>query len=311
MSVIYLNCLSGFTKVLVTGGYDGESFVRTTEVIDLENPEADCKPLQDFPKYINFASGALWRMNQPVVCGSFEMSNECYILENGLWNVGPAMQFGRFGHVMLTKANVPDEVIVSGGLSPDGDLNSQEILSRDGWKQFVALPEPMTFHCLVQINETTFAALGGVNSQGNSNKTWFLDVESGVWTEGAQFPLGRRGMSCITVQNKNGGLSLLAIGGIEYENVVASVLVLDLDDTAKGWYAGPQLPLPLFSSEVVADLDGGAVLIGGYTGNEVVNSIFKLNDVESGWVKLSQELSHKRTSPVAISVPSTLVDCNQ
>lgn len=299
----------GFTKVLVTGGFNGTSYLRETEVIDLANPDSTCKPIQDFPIDINFASGALWRMNQPVVCGSYEKSNECYVLENGSWNPGPPMEFGRYGHVMLASANNPEEAIVSGGFGLNGDLDSQEILTKNGWKKFVALPEPMMFHCMVQITDTTYGIVGGMDSHGNRNKAWTLNVETGSWFEGHPFPVGRRGMSCATMTNSRGGQSILAIGGIEYEGVTSSVLVIDLDTVLEGWYAGPSLPQPVFSAEVVYDQDGGIVLLGGFTGVEVLNTVYKLSNLDSEWVKMDRELKHKRTSPVAISVPNTLVDC--
>ena len=80
--------LTEFTKVLVITGVGPESnftLGKQAEIIDLENANAKCVQLPDFPGEFFSSVGGLLN-NRPVICGGFDhktgMSDQCFELND-------------------------------------------------------------------------------------------------------------------------------------------------------------------------------------------------------------------------------------
>ena len=74
----------GLTKILVaTGKRHSWDYSFQIEIIDLEEKEASCKTLQDFPKGLDGAVGGLVD-NIPIICGGVDSNEDdsldCYSL---------------------------------------------------------------------------------------------------------------------------------------------------------------------------------------------------------------------------------------
>ena len=86
---------SGFTKILVVGGYT--TSVQTfpdVEIIDMASSEANCSKFESFPYNVSGAVSGLDFNNRPFICGG-KYLKECYNYENGNWNQGISMNEGR------------------------------------------------------------------------------------------------------------------------------------------------------------------------------------------------------------------------
>ena len=54
---------------------------------------------------------------------------------------------------------------------------------------------------------------------------------------------------------------------------------------------------------------GGVILLGGFDGKERLDTIYRLPNAKSEWVKLSQKLTVKRSGFVAILIPEEFANC--
>ncbi len=55
---------------------------------------------------------------------------------------------------------------------------------------------------------------------------------------------------------------------------------------------------------------GGVILIGGYSGSEDLDTIYRLAHAEAQWEKMPQKLKIKRRDFVAFSIPEVFASCN-
>jgi hypothetical protein len=54
---------------------------------------------------------------------------------------------------------------------------------------------------------------------------------------------------------------------------------------------------------------GGVLLIGGFTGSEYLDTIYRLAHAEAKWEKMPQKLQIKRGQFVAFLIPDELANC--
>ena len=79
----------GYGRVLVGLG-DGVGLVKLSkfEVVDLRSAFSDCSSIPDFPFPTEGAVGGLGPQDQPVICGGFTLTENCFVFRDGEWRPG-------------------------------------------------------------------------------------------------------------------------------------------------------------------------------------------------------------------------------
>jgi len=159
--------------------------------------------------------------------GDWDSVPFCYTLEDGKWKVQPSMKTRRY----WAAASVTGQgLIVSGGHSGSGYLNSTEIFTDGQWTDGPDLPVTMADHCQVTSSKDGVIVAGKLSflsfqvyklAGGN-----FTKVVEKDWMD-------RYGPTCEMI-----GKKLVVIGG---DNFRKSVDVLDLNSLK--WSKGPDLPV--------------------------------------------------------------------
>ena len=73
----------------------------------------------------------------------------------------------------------------------DNKLSSTEFIPKQSTSE-PRLPEPVAYHALVSLNETTSMLIGGnTNSDSTSSKTHYFDHQSQSWKDGPSLMKGR------------------------------------------------------------------------------------------------------------------------
>ena len=167
-------CSKGLSKLLICGGnYPG--IVDTCEVINLASSASTCKNLPNFPATVFIAIGGTGFKGNPIVCGGRQNdvpSNKCYSLENNEWVYSPSMNSVRVSAAATQLQN--GQLLVTGSVN----LKSAEMLTEEGWESNIpSLPVTIFAHCMVTVNSTTVMAIGGVQNNQYSGKTFYFTLE--------------------------------------------------------------------------------------------------------------------------------------
>jgi hypothetical protein len=304
----------GFTKLLICGGY--YPYIDTCEVINLSSSASTCKNPPNFPAKVVDAIGGLGFKGKPILCGGYQNgshSNKCYSLENNDWVSSASMNSVR---VEAAAAQLKDgKLLVTGG--QDGsfsDLNSAEMLTEEGWKTNIpSLPVTIRYHCMVTVNSTTVMAIGGVQNNQYSGKTFYFTLGEESWTEGPELKNERYFHSCgrIRRNEESQEMSIIVAGG--YYSGSSSVEILD--EGSNEWQTGPELPFEIIYSQMVETQNGGVVLIGGESLADCFCSLDSLYQLPHGgqdavWIKMEQNMQIGRYEHTAFLVPDNIVDCS-
>ena len=110
---------------------------------------------------------------------------------------------------------------------------------------------------------------------------------------------------------------IVAGGSIEGSPGTKSVEIFDFkayEETKKGWYDGPDLPMAITLSQLISDgLQGGCLLVGGRVLKESIawrsNSIFHISSELKEWKQLKRELSTGRESHIVMLIPDKFLNC--
>jgi hypothetical protein len=304
----------GFTKLLICGGY--YPYIDTCEVINLSSSASTCKNPPNFPAKVVDAIGGLGFKGKPILCGGYQNgshSNKCYSLENNDWVSSASMNSVR---VEAAAAQLKDgKLLVTGG--QDGsfsDLNSAEMLTEEGWKTNIpSLPVTIRYHCMVTINSTTVMAIGGVQNNQYSGKTFYFTLGEESWTEGPELKNERYFHRCgkIRRNKESQEMSIIVAGG--YYSGSSSVEILD--EGSNEWQTGPELPFEIIYSQMVETQNGGVVLIGGESLADCFCSLDSLYQLPHGgqdavWIKMEQNMQIGRYEHTAFLIPDNIVDCS-
>ncbi len=82
-------------------------------------------------------------------------------------------------------------------------------------------------------------------------------------------------------------------------------------DANQKWYTGPTLQKPISYAAMVKHPDGGIVLIGGQSGNVLLNTIYYLQNAYSEWKETTQKLLTFRRFHTALLVPRSMSTCQE
>ena len=217
---------------MITTGYSWEtdSNVDDTEIIDIFDPEKTCTA-PDFPNVASGAIGGLVNGDVPMICDA----KECYkltsqgfdfITTTSFWaSAGVAIQ----DKLLLTDHSYSEFITLTGEKTPGPPM-----------------PDPgVRYQCMVKIDERTIMMIGGFDNPTaqTTNKTYFLNVETGAWSRGPDMLVGRAFMGC-DIHEYEGKRYVLTIGGLWYDGTasvlpyIQAVESLELDSINPQWKLG-------------------------------------------------------------------------
>jgi hypothetical protein len=302
------------TKLLVGLGGTDEGGINTLEIIDLESAKT-CKNLPEFPELPGLGLkvfGGLGFQNMPLICTDLG----CISLVRNKWtyssNASPGYNVYD-GAVSLSPYPTKSyKLFLTGGYTT-------EVLTEHGWKELPQkIPVTISDHCAALVNSITVMVIGGKHHDKYSNKTFFFNTENEIWTEGPQLKQFRNDHSCGTIRKNSQSqeFSVIVAGGAErwHSEILSSVEILD--PGSKEWRKGPNLPFGIKNAQMVADQNGGVVLVGGRKGTfpyeKYLDTLFQLphGGEDTEWFEMEQKLETGRGSHVAFLVPDSLVDCS-
>jgi len=299
----------GLTQLLICGGKNPST--DTCEVINLASSASTCKNPPNFPATVYTAIRGLGFKGNPIICGGDQngaLSNKCYSLENNKWVSSASMNSVR---VYAAAAQLQDgKLLVSGGRDGSASLKSAEMLTEEGWESSIpSLPVTIHRHCMVTVNSTTVMVIGGYQNGPFSGKTFYFTFGEESWTEGPKLKIKRYVHSCgkIRRNKESQEMSIIVAGGSDGSSRLSSVEILD--EGSYEWQTGPELPFGIADSQMVADQNGGVVLIGGLLN---LGTLYQLphGGQDAGWTKMEQKMKTGRNWHTAFLVPDNTVDCS-
>ncbi len=251
----------------------------------------------------------------PILCGGFQngvRSNKCYSLENNKWVFSACMNSVRADAAV---AQLQDgKILVTGGYDASDYLNSSEMLTEEGWESNIpSLPVTILDHCIVTVNSTTVMAIGGIQNDQVSGKTFFFTFGEESWTEGPELKKKRLYHNCgkIRRNKESQEVSIIVAGGHDGFSTLSSVEILD--EGSNKWQTGPELPFGIRLSQIVEDQNGGVVLIGGESSSGgYLDTLYQLphGGQDAVWTKMEQKMKTVRSRHTAFMVPDNIVDCS-
>jgi len=189
-----------------------------------------------------------------------------------------------------------------------------EILTKDGWEQFLpSLPVSSSENCMVLLNSTTVILIGGSqDGHSYSRDTYLFNTASNnqEWVKGPRLQQNHEGHSCgrIRKDSSSNQFSVIVVGGY-----FASGFVEVLDEGATKWRYGPSPVYGNHYGALVEDSAGGVILVGGRTDyTAYLDTLYRLSHAGEGneWIKLPQKLKDPRSFHTAFLVPDDVVSCS-
>ena len=170
---------------MVTTGWNGAN-IANTEVVDLSN---NCTvPLPNYPIPLSTTTGQFFQ-DKAIICGGYKFSG-CYGLSKG------ATSFQSISSMKEARSNAKS-IVTQGHMWVTGGRNGNLLSSTEYIKESTTigpdLPEPMSSHAIITINETTLMLIGGYSEHNSkSPKTYYFNQLSQTWKEGPSLITGRR-----------------------------------------------------------------------------------------------------------------------
>ena len=284
-----------------------------TTLLDLKNPDFECKEPPKFP-YKYYTGGFAFIDGSPMYCGGLAgdpyISKQCYMLQSRNWiKTGVEMDIAAYsvgrGNVVIN-----NKLLISGG---DGEYSigrktSNELISTTGKIDLPDLPQKLRSHCNVLLNNTHLLTTGGTKGRDcDSKKTFILNLETKIWTDGPEMLENRCQHSCPKVKVGDDQEFVLIYGGDQGPNGAVSSEYLNVLDIGSGWKKGPDLAKKLeLNAEIISPDMKEIYSLGGY---EKANSdIHKWSCTGSSidsckWELLDRKLPHGDWQPLAIQIP--------
>ena len=222
---------------MVLGGYPWTAS-KEIEILDSENQGRSCSASVNFPVEVAYASGGGFKDTGIVQCGGRKSSyasatEKCYYLAQDA-------TFHEATYSLQTKRSFASSValpngtfVITGGRDQNGNnLKTIEIIDTVNGDVSVpqqTLPEPISRHCSILVNESVILIIGGY-SGSYSRKTVFFDLQSLKSTPGPEMRIARAYFGCATMTSK-----VIVAGG--YPPTETSE-ILDLKSNNPSWQPG-------------------------------------------------------------------------
>jgi len=176
----------------------------------------------------------------------------------------------------MSMTRMSDSAIYAiGGENEEGMLKSIEKLSNSGWEKVFDLPVSVSHHCSVAFDDKTILIIGGrEDNLPYSRKTFYFtpEAETLKLAPGSTLIQGRKFHSCVGTKSGD----IIVAGGRDDRSELSTVEILHRR-TFK-WKQGAQLPLAISYGAMVADPEGGAILVGGQSGGRVLDTLYRLRN---------------------------------
>jgi hypothetical protein len=218
----------------------------------------------------------------------------------------------------LTSVVVEHDVLALGGHDGSNYLASCEIYTAStpgkgrftSWTLLPAMATTRAFHGSGAIRRKVFA-FGGQGSKSGPPGAYgaggparsasviasleMLDLEGGLWVEGAALPTART-----MVAGVSNGQRLFCFGGREGKFDEGAVLASALahDPRTRAWEHLPDLPAACYGAAAVA-IDSCIYLFGGKTETVPLATVSVYDEVKGGW-RPSPPMTHERAFPCAV-----------
>ena len=221
---------------MVVGGYPwAES--KEVEIFNTEDQGQSCTANVQFPVGVDGAIGGAFSDDAPVICGGgnshLKATNQCFIQKND-GRFSEAKFALRAKRAWASSVSLPNgTLVVLGGYGQNGILSTMEIIDTINGEVRVpeqTLPQPISGHCSVLLNESFAFIIGGYNGS-ESRKTVFLDLQSLETTDGPEMNMTRSSFGCAISKNK-----VIVAGG--YNPSTKTTEYLDLLLTSPSWQPG-------------------------------------------------------------------------
>ena len=208
-------------------------------------------------------------------------------------------------------------LLVTGGRFPPPNVTEYVFPGEDS---VIGMPIPYSrySHCLVQLDFTTYMAIGGrVEDDSVTSTTTTFDVTSEVSVLGPELTSRRTNTHC----------GVLAAGADKVVIVAGGEEIYDVTDRIESWTIGSSIGnFTVLDSMLPYAIGGGAtavtpeqssmIIVGGYyfEGNYYMyeNSLTRISCSSASICqanKLESKLTIPRSSSVAMLVPDSLVNC--
>ena len=215
---------------------------REIEILDSEKQGRSCSASVNFPVGVSDATGGVFKDTGIVQCGgrksddASSATEKCYYLaQDGTFHEATfSLQTKRFSASSVALPN--GTIVVIGGADQyDNRLKTIEIIDTVNGDVSVlqqTLPEPISDHCSILVNQSVFI-IGGYNVS-HSNKTFIMDLQTLKITPGPEMEMARSYFGCATMNSR-----VIVAGGwtSDYISVKTSEY-LDLKSNNPSWQRG-------------------------------------------------------------------------
>jgi DNA-binding CsgD family transcriptional regulator/N-acetylneuraminic acid mutarotase len=148
------------------------------------------------------------------------------------------------------------------------------------WRTRAQMPTPRTDLAVV-VHDTRIYAIGGVSSEGVTDKVEIYDPQGDAWVTGAPKPTPAGFVLAVAVDDK-----IYVPGGFDAGRVPQNVLEI-YDPAGDIWAQAAPMPKAL-GAYGLATLDGAVYLFGGRAGpEEYVASVYRYDPAADRWEELS------------------------
>ncbi len=198
-----------------------------------------------------------------------------------------------------------DEIFFLGGENnSSGLLSTAEKLKQNGF-ELIQMEKKFSQHCATPVDSTRILIIGGINEDEHySPKTFIYNTLSNVFMDGSTLMRGRHFHSCSRMNERHFPVA----GGQDLWGGLSSVEILD--NVNGKWYEGPRLPRKISYASMVMHPSGGVILVGGQSGQTLMDTLYHLPKVDSKWLVMKQQLKAPRRFHIALMVQNSVTNCS-
>ena len=211
------------------------------EILDSEKGRS-CSASFNFPVEVQYSSAAGFKDTGIVQCGgqnsNYATTEKCYYLAQDatFHEATYSLQTKRFYASSVALPN--GTFVVTGGIDQNNNrLKTIEIIDTVNGDVSVpqqTLPESISGHCSILVNESVILIIGGDRSGSYSRKTTFFDLQSLKSTPGPEMRIARAGFGCATMTSK----VIVAGGWLSSSTLTETSEILDLESNNPSWQTG-------------------------------------------------------------------------
>lgn len=281
---------SGEQQIFVTTGYNDDGSLADSELITVGGNGGCGKPA-DYPSYIRGTIGGLVNGKMTVCGGGYFLvySGDCfqYQPDTNEWTEFPALSEIRSG---AASVNGPEGLWAAGGYEGGPLKNTSEVFNEaiEAWVPGPLLPNPLYDHCMVQLNSTHTAVIGGYSTMERTlAETWIYNWASQTWSQQPDMRVPRDDHYCALLPDGN----ILVAGGVTTDNAYTDTVEI-FDMQTLTWSDGPKLPENRWGGKAVTNENGEVVLVAGRISLDFTPTLLKFTG--EGWETLTEQLALPR-----------------